>query len=166
MKIDSKQIFEFVGFMAVVLSVLFLAYELGQSNQIARTVTRIELANNYAALNESIYTNPEVAELLAKSKTGTDFQPTPSEIQQLSALAIRFNNIWQSVEIAYLNGQYSEVDFQGAMEDARNATIRYPGLMPYWVNFIESHPTQTTTYQIWGVVKDEIEKAKSAKSKE
>ena len=78
MKIDSKQIIETSGIIAVVLSVLFLAYEVRQSNEIARTDTRIEIANQYGSISDSIYTNSEVSELMLKLGDPT-FQPNPTQ---------------------------------------------------------------------------------------
>ena len=160
MKIESKQVIEISGFLAIVLSVLFLAYELRQSNQIARTNTRIEIANQYGSLNESIYTNPEVNALTEKLGD-PNFQPTAIEFEQSRAISNRIMSILVSVEIAYINGQYSERDFQFSLEDTRAAVRYLPGLHTHFLTYIESHPTHSSV-QIFAAIKDEIEKTKSA----
>ena len=93
MKINPKEIREIAGIIAVVISLLILAYELRQPNQLARTATRLEITDSYAALNESIYSDPAFAALTSKLRN-PNFEPDAVEVEQINQKGSSIS-LWQ-----------------------------------------------------------------------
>ena len=52
--------------LGVIAGILFLAYEIRLSNQIAVATTEIALRESYGSGNETVYGNPAIAEILFK----------------------------------------------------------------------------------------------------
>ncbi|MDE0755845.1 MAG: hypothetical protein OSB26_14465 [Woeseiaceae bacterium] len=66
MDFSSRKIVEIVGFLAVIASLLFVAYEIRQSNRIALGTTAYEIQRNWISINDAIATDEELAALLIK----------------------------------------------------------------------------------------------------
>jgi hypothetical protein len=121
--------FELIGLGAVVISLLFVAYEIRQANRIASGTTSYEMSRNYMSINELILSNPEVAELLSRRDSG-DFEPNPTQKTQLQAFAHRLLNQWTSIEEAYDQGLVSERSYQIALDDVASVASNSNILLP------------------------------------
>ena len=153
MKLDTKQIIEIFSVLAVVVSLLILAYELRESNQLAMTATRLEITNSYASLNESIYSDPAFAELAAKLRD-PNFEPDIVEAEQVQAYLMRHVNIWVAIENAYNNGHFSETNFQSTHDDIKSNIESWPGMHRFWFAFFEMYPTLSTNYQVFSYAQE------------
>ena len=131
--------FEVVGLVAVVLSLLLVAYEVRQSNRIAQATTTYEIARDVNQFNELGYSDTEFAKLLLRL-SGEDSQY--SEVQGLQArlLAHRFVNIWTVQEKAHLNGLITDEQFDVTKNDVLTVMNAFPGLAPHWEAVFESQP--------------------------
>ena len=65
-QIVRNQILEIVGIAMVVLSLMFVAYEIRQSNKIATVSNVNEIYNRFTAVNEALMSDPELARLIIK----------------------------------------------------------------------------------------------------
>ena len=63
MSLRKSTFLEISGMVAVVLSLLFVGYQIQQANRITIVTTEYELRNNYSSLNELIIGNQELAQL-------------------------------------------------------------------------------------------------------
>ena len=82
MNLTTKQSLEILGVLSVVLSLLFVAFEIRQTNQIAMVATEIEIRNNFSELNEAMFSDPDLSVLLEKC-ADPDYQPLIGEYTQL-----------------------------------------------------------------------------------
>ena len=57
-----------VANLGVIAGIVFLAYEIRLSNQIAVSTTEVALRESYGSSNETVYTSPEIAEVLYKAR--------------------------------------------------------------------------------------------------
>jgi len=103
MKIDKNQIVELIGVLAVILSVLFLAYEVKQSNRIALASMEYEIRNNFTALNELGMTDTAWAEL-SVNMVNPDYKLTAIDQFKVNSFMSRLTNIWQATTEAYQGG--------------------------------------------------------------
>jgi len=143
MKTRRRELIEIVGVLAVIASLLFLAYEIRQSNQIARSTITFELGKNAADLNEVVLSNPGFAELLVKSQD-PHYHPTAVEKQMLLAEARRFLNLWGTVEIAYRNGHQTRAQFDIMLDDAEGVLSRRPAAHYVWRKELKRFPGLST----------------------
>lgn len=140
MNLSRFQLIEIAGAISVVLSLLFVAFQINQTNQIARITTELETRSIFAELNADLQTNSEFASLLAKSQEPS-FAPTPGERFQLSGWAYRYMNVWIASETAYDNGLLPETSYQVVLEDIRQLLQANPYGKQLFAQALESFPT-------------------------
>ncbi len=102
--------------VGVIAGILFLAVEIQQANRIAIASTEIDVRNSLAGINESIYSNPEIAELIVRS-ANSDAEVTAVEDFRLYVLILRLLNTWLAVETAYENGMVPPETYAGVEND-------------------------------------------------
>lgn len=130
---------ELIGLVAVVLSLLLVAYEVRQSNRIAQATTTYEISRDVNSFNELGYASSEFAELLVGlAKQG--FEPTEVQALQSRLLAHRFINIWTVQEKAYRNGLLTDAQFEATKNDVLTVMNAFPGLRRNWDSVFEAQP--------------------------
>ena len=68
MVLNSRRIVEIAGFLAVITSLLFVAYEIRQSNRIALGTTAYEIQRNWISINDLVATDEELVALFAAQR--------------------------------------------------------------------------------------------------
>lgn len=134
-----REYFELIGLIAVVLSLLLVAYEVRQSNRIALATTTYEVVRDVNLFNELGYSDTEFAKLLLElSNEDNEY----SEVQALQArlLAHRFVNIWSVQETAYQNGLITDEQFELTKTDVLTVMNAFPGLASHWKAVFEVQP--------------------------
>jgi len=130
---------ELVGIIAVVLSLLLVAYEVRQSNRIAQATTTYEIGRDVNHFNELGYSDPKFAALLVKLRD-PEFKPSRVEAMQVRLLANRFMNLWTIQEKAYRNGLLSDVQFAMTKADVVTVMGAFPALIEYWKYVLRDQP--------------------------
>ena len=128
-KLDSSQIAGLVANAGIIISILFLAYELRQNTITARSQASQGLQDQIAA-NLALTTNPMLADIVLKGNE----DPTA-----LSALELaQFNSYWTGTFSAYENmyfqvveGNYDSDRAAGWWQLLRNL-LGYPGAQVHW----------------------------------
>lgn len=134
-----KDTLELVGLVALVLSLLLVAYEVRQSNRIAQATTTYEIGRDVNSFNELGYSSSEFAELLV-GLTKADFEPTEIQALQSRLLAHRFINIWTVQEKAYRNGLLTKEQFEATKNDVLTVMNAFPGLRDNWDAVFATQP--------------------------
>ena len=134
-----REIIELVGIVAVVLSLLLVAYEVRQSNRIAQATTTYEIGRDVNLFNELGYSDPEFAELLVKLRD-PEFKPSAIEGMRVRLLANRFVNLWAIQEKAYQNGLLSDAQFTMTQTDVVTVMSAFPALMKSWEDVFRDQP--------------------------
>lgn len=145
----TNQVIELLSVSAVVLSVLFLAYELRQANKIARNEANVAIRGSLASANEIIWANEDVALLFANAND-KDWSPTETEEVRIQAFIRRISNSWIIAETAYNNGYFAEDDFQSILDDVRGV-LSIQGFHPYWQSFLDLYPVNSQKYRVFEV---------------
>ena len=145
MKINNKQLVELFGVLTVVLSLLFLAYEVNQSNRIAIASMEYEIRNNFTTLNELGMTDTAWAELYVNMKD-PDYQLTAVDRFKISKFMARLTNIWYATTEAYNNDLVSEATFNGYVrDDIRSTVFSRPVMHDYWYEYMAEYPSAENT---------------------
>ncbi len=132
-----------VANFGVIAGIVFLAYEVRQSTLVAIASNDIELRGSFASANESIYGNPEMAELLFKARDpGAQFNGVEREM--LGYYVGRMFNTWGAIERAHRTGLTSTDALEGAIDDLRWTVETYPALR-YSIKDITAVPLTFTT---------------------
>lgn len=138
-RISLKTLIEVFGVLAVVVSLLLLAYEVRQSNRIARATTTYEISRDVNQFNELGYSDPTFAALLL-NLNNAEFEPTPVEALQIRLLAHRFVNVWSVQEAAYRNGLLTEAQFTATRADVVTVMEAFPRLNEHWPEVLRVQP--------------------------
>ena len=141
-QIVRNQILEIVGIVMVVLSLMFVAYEIRQSNKIATVSNVNEIYNRFTAVNEALMSDPELARLIIKVGEAEELSDlTESEVLRFYSWIQFLTNIWVSANIAYDNGQLAEPTYNALFDDARfNLQVTGPAARRIWKNYIDRYP--------------------------
>ncbi len=102
----SALIAEIVGGAAVIISVIYLTYEVRQNTAATRSLTHQQLFDSTLELNQSIAVDPALADLLTRSKNNFR-ELSESEQTQLFMLFVNYFNMWDS---AHSNHQKELLD--------------------------------------------------------
>lgn len=117
--------------LGVIVGLVFVALEIRQANKIALVSTELGVRDTYAQLNETVYTNSEVADVLFRARDSeTKFEGADSEVAE--KYAYRNINTWVGLETAHENGLLPSATFESVSEDIRVSIAKYPGLAPYY----------------------------------
>lgn len=126
MKPENKYLIETVGAIAVVQSLLFLVFQIQQTNRIARVTTEYEIRNNFSGINETLMTDPQLASLLNKGNNSEIDDLSVEEIMVLGSWCGRLISGWIAIELAYREDMVSPETY--------SITIEYC-LGFFWVRF-------------------------------
>ncbi len=135
----TRDVIELIGIVAVVVSLLLVAYEVRQSNRIAQATTTYEIGRDINQFNELGYSDPQFSELLVKLGDA-DFKPTRVETMQARLLAHRFMNLWTIQEKAYRNGLLTDAQFAATRADVVTVMEAFPALNRYWQYVLRDQP--------------------------
>ena len=139
MKFEREWLIEVIGVSAVIISLLFVAYQIRQSNRIAMGVTSYELNRNWMDINDLYLTNPDVLNLSVALQS-VDYEPKGEiEKQVAMAYARRLLNNWMSIEEAFENGVASEDLYETARSDVESVIRKRPALVPIYEAVFENY---------------------------
>lgn len=128
-----REAVEIVGVISIVASLLLVAWELRQSNQIAKTEIVLGLADQFNEIHESRVYSPDVAKLYPKLASPQSHLITATENSQMEGLAWRYVNTFAAAQVAYDNGLMSRAHFDRYVTGAESLVKAYPGLHPHLV---------------------------------
>jgi len=124
---------EIVGVVGIVASMILVASELRQSNNIASAQTALQIKEHYNALNIARATDPDFAKLFPKLEAPESHLITATDASQIRGIAwLGINFLW-SVHSAYENGLISREVRDGYVVDFAYTMETWPGIRPHYV---------------------------------
>ena len=138
--VNWREIVEIVGVVSIVGSLLLLATEVRQSNNIASATMEANLGAEYNRINFERATNADFAKLYAKMADPASHLITATENEQIKGVAWTYVNIYWSAQAAHDNGLMSDDQLQGYAGDLGLLLERRPALKEHFVLFLEEIP--------------------------
>ena len=139
-RISIVKIFELSGIATIILSLVFIVYEIRQANTIAMIEAEQGIQGSFSAVNELIIENRAFADLLYKM-TDKDAMFEGGELEQVRAHIRRMANVWGAAENSYNAGLLPEQTYNLIYDDMRNLFITYPASRDAWREILELYPT-------------------------
>ncbi len=130
---------EISGAVVVIITLVYLARQIRKSTRIAIATTEIGIRNAFGKINESVYSNPAVAELFVKV-TDPDAKLSPAEEVQVFKIVLRFLNSWLAIETAYANKVVPKETYELIEDNIRVVLNLYPGMSEVWREALEGFP--------------------------
>jgi hypothetical protein len=96
-----REMVEIIGVLSIVASVLLLASEVRQSNQIARAEVELSIADLHNQLNLMMATDTDFAKLYAKTRNPASHLLTATDLVQIDGLAWHSLNTYLMAQTAF-----------------------------------------------------------------
>jgi len=143
---------EILGAVAVVITVLYLAAQIKQSNRQSASDAGFAVVSEMSRFDELVFSNPEVSKLLVKMKRDEDL--SDEERLRSESIADRFINIWYVAENAHSNGTMTRELYEDCVDDARRHLRSYPALRTHCRSIL-SHYRFAQDMKIYAAVFEE-----------
>ncbi len=117
---------EILGAIAVFVSLLYLAIQIRSNTNQSSALMTHSIESGYNSILDSVISNHQFAELLAKSLTIETL--SSSEELQLRAYSNKLLNIYSSTLVAFENGQVSADYYEAMCQDADRVVREYPAV--------------------------------------
>lgn len=131
---------EIVSAVAVLVTLVYLASQIRQSNQIARTEAELSIRNQIHEIHGNVLSSPDTAAVLAKLRLNEE-SLSPAE----NELAISFTKqniqLLTSAEQAYKNGLLSRATYDAWLRNTNDTMNEYPGV-------VDPYNTVATTFKL------------------
>ena len=127
---------EIAGAVTLIISLIFIGYEIRLANRIALVETEWEMFNSYAAYNEMRIKEPE---LFVEKRIN---ELTELELISIRAQFYRTLNIWLAAETAFTNNMISEAAYLITLADAKAmiAIHKELGAAVIWESILSRYP--------------------------
>ena len=141
---------EILGAATVLVTLLYLAIQIRQTNDISRFSTLKDLMNSFDNLNKMVTSDPSLREVLHKT---TDL--SPDEHEQLYTFTNMFCNTWAMCQTAYNNGLVDEGTFNTAKKDVLFELERWPNFKSCAVLWLGRYP-EWAEFEIFAPLADQV----------
>jgi hypothetical protein len=125
----NKQLVEILSAIAVVFSLIFVGFELRQSNAIATRDARSQPIAQLVEIERLAIENPLHASLLVKL-SAQDPRLSAQEYEHARAFSQLLISFWASIDTARDSGFLPDQTFESYSEHADSVFERYPGMKP------------------------------------
>ena len=140
-EIFSSRVVATLANAGVIVGLIFLVMEIRQANMIATATAEIEIRALFSEINEAFYAIPEMNELLVKARD-SDSELTEAEYLRAFGFALRLENAWLAIEVAYENGLLPADTNTVIEDDMRAALLNFPALAPAFRQIVDNFPSQ------------------------
>jgi len=128
---DLGNIGEFVGAIAVVLSLIYLAVQIRQNTKTVRTSTYQEVLDYSSRFNELVLANPHIERIWRVGRFDFD-QLTEDERPQFRLLIGQLFNIYETMLLQYQRGTLDQEYWDARLVGFRHL-LSQPGLRTHWL---------------------------------
>ena len=139
---------EVCGALVVVITLLYLAKQVAQTNQIAKTAVARELQHQYAEVYAMLATNNEIQELVTRLRDPDYVAQSAREEEQIEGFCLMLLGLWLSTGIAFERGQIDEKQYRTYRADVGVKFGKWPGLKPYAMRISGQYP-DTASFDIF-----------------
>jgi len=139
---------EIVGAGAVLLTLVYVAFQLKQTNDISRFNASKEIADSFDNMNQMIVNDPSLRQALAKT---TDL--STDEKEQVYAYVNMFCNTWLMIQVAHDNGLLDKEFFTAAKRDVPFELERWPNVRPFVLTWLDRFP-EVKEYEMFSPLKE------------
>jgi len=126
---------EILGAIAVFVTLIYLASQIKQSNNLARFSGTKEIVNQFNQLNQMVTTNSDLRKVLAK--TG---ELSADESEQIYTFAMMFCAVWLSAQIAHDNHQLEDAVYAACAKDVVVELERWPNFRQGVEQWLANYP--------------------------
>ncbi|MGI9219522.1 MAG: hypothetical protein ACR2QS_00630 [Woeseiaceae bacterium] len=136
-----RELVEIVGVVGIVASMILVASQLRQSNDIAAAQAEQQLAANFNVINSARATDPEFAKLFPKLEAPESHLITATDASQIRGIAWHIVKNQSAVHKAFKNDLISRKSRDRYVVELAYILDAWPGIRPHLVEIYEQHET-------------------------
>lgn len=129
---------EFVGAIAVVVTLGYLSVQIRQNTASSRTNRVVEAQRHFAQMHQVIASDQGLSRLVALCRNELPEDIAAEDDERILAWVNAVANNYVSIEIAFANGEMDAALHQAYCEDFHRFVQMYPGTLPK-LHFIIGH---------------------------
>src|SRR4029453_7745661 len=118
----------------VILSLVFLAYQIGEQRELMKAQTRIAISSEVIGLLVSEATDEGLLSAERRSNAGEEL--SPEDRFRLDRISRAYFRYWENVHSQYRKGWYDETEFAGSRVGWKQRLSR-PGVAAVWCDSVE-----------------------------
>ena len=122
--------------VGVILSIAFLAYQIGEQRELMKAQTRIEISSEVIGLLVSEATDEALVSAERRSNDGEEL--SREDRFRLDRISRAYFRYWENVHYQYRNGLYDEEEFRGSRAGLKWRLSR-PGVAAIWCDTEEQY---------------------------
>ena len=142
---DLGNVGEFIGAMAVVISLLYLAVQIRQNTRSLRASAHQMITVQIAELNRTIVEQPEVASILERGFADGNSLTTEESRRFNAYNSARFRH-YDNIYYQYRAGMLEESQWQGLSNLLCVHLTQQPGLRQWWEGVTDFYSTEFVAY--------------------
>jgi len=121
---------QLAGNVGVILSIVFLAYQIGEQRELMKAQTRTAISSEVIGLLVSQATDEGLVSAVRRSYDGEEL--SPDDRFRLDRILRAYFRYWENVHYQYRNGLYDEEEFSKHKEAWRAYLAASKGAVSYW----------------------------------
>jgi len=134
---SSKNIVESIGIVAIVISLMLVAYEVRQNTLMMRAQTRDSMTEKQMTITEWVSTNEYTAKIAVLGGAG-ELEPGSPEHFSFVQLVQGFTREWENTFYQYEQGLFDQAEFE-ARRHLWVDVMRVKGIKDHWSRSKESY---------------------------
>ena len=128
-----REMVEIVGVLSIVASVLLLAWEVKQSNYIAKAEIEMQLAEMANQIHQARATDTDFAKLFAKIDNPENQLFTATDQSQIRGLTLHYINLYSAIQSAFDKGFIDQLGLDSYKADINHLLETHPALTKYFI---------------------------------
>jgi hypothetical protein len=122
--------------VGVILSIMFLAYQIGEQRELMKAQTRTAISSEIVGLLVSEATDEDLLSAERRSNDGEEL--SPDDRFRLDRISRAYFRYWENAHYQYRNGLYDETEFAGSRAGWKYRLSR-PGVAAVWCDSEEMY---------------------------
>ena len=122
--------------VGVILSIVFLAYQIGEQRELMKAQTRTAISSEVIGLLVAEATDEGLVSAVRRSNDGEEL--SPDDRFRLDRISRAYFRYWENVHYQYRNGLYDETEFAGSRAGWKSRLSR-PGVGAIWCDTEEQY---------------------------
>ena len=122
--------------VGVILSIVFLAYQIGEQRELMTAQTRTAISSQAIGLLVSEATDEGLLSAVRRSYDGEEL--SPDDRFRLDRISRAYFRYWENVHYQYRNGLYDETEFAGSRAGWKSR-LGFPGVAAIWCDAEEQY---------------------------
>ena len=129
---------EFVGAVAVVISLFHIGSQIKQSSSLSKANTEFDISAELNRLHEAVFSSGDFAQILTKSERRLELDEV--EKRRLRSYALRMMTTWIAIQQAHTHGAVSLEYFDRIQDDVPRTCNRYPVIKEMVAEMLRDYP--------------------------